>query len=254
MVLRCESGSCSSRRFPCAQGPPQYDFTGKQIQPTHTLQADALCAKEANISEALNVGRTATSTSLGLIGSFATVGDATIQGALGIIELPDGPFQSGLSVGPNTFCSIATDVDLQELPPSTAGKPQGGASLVFWKGAPTDAPDPLAQGGRLDVIFDHPSGPDGFRDTSAAPSSYVTRGAGVYYEVKNADASTFDSSGQLVGMGLSTLITTVPSLSGAPVVTQTLQGARGLYGRRSSPAPSYSAWGAWTGVATWAYP
>ena len=250
MTLRCNGGSCPSTRFPCSQGPPQFDENGALVVQKRVLQADAVCTVDAKFSRAVEIGRVVTSSLPGLVGSLTTVGSETVLGALSVEELPDGPFRSGLSVGSNTFCTIATDVEVLQLAPSTTGGTASGGSLIFWKGATTDAPDASAQGGRLDVIFDHPPGPGGFQTYSAPPSTYLARGAGVYYEAKNADAPSFNISGALTGMGLSTLTTFVTSLAGTGAITQTIQGGTGIFGRRS--AAGYATWGNWVSVATWA--
>jgi len=250
MTLRCNGGSCPSTRFPCAQGPPQFDENGAPIVHRRVLQADAVCTTDAKFARAVEIGRVVTSSLPGLVGSLTTVGSETVLGTLAVEELPDGPFRSGLSVGSNTFCTIAADVEVLQLAPGSTGGTATGGSLVFWKGTSSDAPDALAQGGRLDVIFDHPAGPNGFETYNAPPSSYLTRGAGVYYEAKNADAPSFDASGALAGMGLSTLTTFVPSLSGTSAITQTIQGGAGIFGRRS--AVGYATWGAWSRVVAWA--
>jgi hypothetical protein len=245
MPLRCSD-------FPCSSGPPQYDSNNNLIKPCRTLCGDSVCAAAGTFSS-VSVGRTVAAAAANAAptvypGSLVTIGTDTVMGSLTVMALPGAADLSGLVLGPSTVCSLSADVDVGQLAPPAAGGRASGGSLVFYKGDPLEGPQPHAQGGRLDVIFDHAGGPNGFEQFSAPPSTYVGRGTGVYYEVKDA------ASLGLSGLGLSVLTTFVASLNGSAAVTQTLQGATGAFGRCSSPGSAYAGWGAWSRFATWAYP
>jgi hypothetical protein len=248
MPPRCSSASS----FPCSPGAPQYDSNNKLIKPCRTLCGDSVCAAAGNFSTSVNVGRLVAAADANaaptiLPGNLVTVGADTVMGSLTVMALYGSTAQAGLVLGTNTVCNLNADVDVGQLAPPSTGGPASGGSLIFHKGDPLEGPQPLAQGGRLDVIFDHAAGPGGFEQHNSPPSSYVGRGTGVYYEVKDGDAASFG----LAGMGLSVLTTFVPSLNGTAYVTQTLQGATGIWGRRSTTGPAYAGWGAWSRVATW---
>lgn len=241
--MPCGSGyprACGSRfnAYPCRSGPPRLDADGNVIPQRTTLCGDLVCTQSASFATDATVG----SDALLAPGQLSVNGVATVTGDVIVNPVP-GNNGGGLAVTYGASAAVQADLFVDQL--SSVGP---GGSLVFYKSSSL-VPEPNAQGGRLDVVFDSAAGvatASGFRYTSQPASFYVAGGTGVWYEEKN-----YAAFGGAIPATMSECVLQTTVLTAGTSVLQQLSGASGVYVRVSGAS---GAWGAWTAVVTFAVP